>query len=70
MKPTLFQFYIKNSAKLIAFIVGANIASVLLYYFANIEWDKTAVQAVFWAGVVIFIISLVGTMIHYNRTFK
>lgn len=67
-KPPFRTFYGKNSKWLLAFIIGGNLLSFILFKTWD-SWDITAFRFTFWMGTGIFIVSLVGSLIHYRNTF-
>jgi hypothetical protein len=68
MKPTLFQYFWKNTKWVIAFLFGTNLLFYLLLRQGRFDIDSFRFW--FWLTVAIFIISVIGTMIHYNKTFR
>jgi hypothetical protein len=66
-KPTFRAFYGKNSIWLLVFLIGSNLLFWTLY---AVNWfDKLSAVIWFWISAGIFVISIIGSLIHYNKTY-
>lgn len=66
-KPTFRQFYGKNSIWLLVFIIGSNLLFWTLY--ALNRFDKQSAVIWFWITATMFVVSVIGSLIHYNKTY-